>query len=436
MRGSCRGYARRPRSDSGIVDSGATAAGHARGAMDLARTRTGRRLLFTAYYFVEGAPIGFLWWSLPAILRSRGAEPERIGALLGWLVLPWALKWLWAPLVDRWQGPRWTLRGWIVASQLGMALALLPLVTRTALADSELLVACLCAHAVFAATQDAAIDALMIRTTEPGERGQLAGWMQLGMLTGRSLLGGGALLVLSNVGDRTVVLALLGVVVGGLALAALYRAPIPGEPGAPASDLGARLRAAFRRRTTWLGLAFAALGGAGFEAVGAFASPLLTERAGGATDVAGRFFLLPAVVAMALGGVVGGRVTDRLGARRGTLLAGLLLAATILTTAAAVERSAAVEPLLPWLTAVYAAIGWFTASSYALFMRWTDERVGATQFSAYMAATNLCESWSAAAAGRLIPRAGYGGAFAALGAVGLLALGLVARAGRRERNGG
>jgi predicted MFS family arabinose efflux permease len=68
------------------------------------------------------------------------------------------------------------------------------------------------------------------------------------------------------------------------------------------------------------------------------------------------------------------------------------------------------------------AIGWFTAASYALFMDWTDPRLGATQFSAFMGATNLCESWTAAVAGRMIPRYGYGASFGVLATIGALSL--------------
>lgn len=406
--------------------------------MNLARSSSGRRFLFSTYYFVEGAPIGFLWWSMPAILRANDVGPERIGTMLGWLSLPWAFKWLWAPLIDLLQGPAWTLRAWIGTSQLGMALTLAPLLLIADPWSSEVLVPCLCAHAVLAATQDAAIDALMIRTSEPAERGRLAGWMQFGMLVGRSLLGGGALLLLSRLGQATVVMALLAVIAVGLALLPLYRAPLPerNPGGGGAAELGRHVRAAFRRRTTWMGLAFAALAGAGFEAVGAFAGPLLTERSAGATDVAGHFFLVHAVVAMAAGGLLGGRLTDRLGARRGTLTAGASLGAAVLSAAAVIEYTdgGAARVLVPWLTATYVTIGWFTAASYALFMECSEPRLAATQFSAFMGATNLCESWSAMAAGRMIPRLGYGFSFGALALVGLLALALTPPASRaRER---
>jgi predicted MFS family arabinose efflux permease len=78
----------------------------------------------------------------------------------------------------------------------------------------------------------------------------------------------------------------------------------------------------------------------------------------------------------------------------------------------------------------------FTAASYALFMELTDPRLGATQFSSFMAATNACEAWAALLVGRLIVGNGYSSAFMALAAISLVGLPialLIARARRRER---
>ncbi|QDU66364.1 MFS transporter [Engelhardtia mirabilis] len=396
--------------------------------MNLLESRGGRRLLFSALYLCEGAPIGFLWWALPTLLRSRGVEADRIGSLLAWLVLPWAFKWLWAPMIDRLGNGRWGLRGWIAGAQIAMAATLLPLLRVDPLAHFELLVVALVAHAVCASTQDAAIDALMIRNTAPHERGRLSGWMQLGMLTGRSLLGGGALLVVGAVGERALVATLLAVLLGGLVLAAFYReADAVGSRAAtqPAPALLPILLACLGQRRTWVGLAFAATAGAGFEALGAFAGPILSDLADGNTNVAGQFFLIHAVVAAALGGLVGGAVADRIGARRATGLVGVLLAVAVLTTAAGISSVGSAGALVPHLTFAYATIGAFTAASYALFMDLTDPRVAATQFSAYMSATNLCESWAVAVAGGLIAVHGYASTLVAMAGVGVLALPLL-----------
>ena len=38
----------------------------------------GQIVAFTLLYAAEGAPIGFIWWALPALLRSRDVPVERI----------------------------------------------------------------------------------------------------------------------------------------------------------------------------------------------------------------------------------------------------------------------------------------------------------------------------------------------------------------------
>jgi PAT family beta-lactamase induction signal transducer AmpG len=55
----------------------------------------------------------------------------------------------------------------------------------------------------------------------------------------------------------------------------------------------------------------------------------------------------------------------------------------------------------------------------------TDPKLGGTQFSAYMAATNGCESWSGWAGGQIVSRAGYAASFIVMSGVSLLSLNLL-----------
>ena len=66
-------------------------------------------LLLGSLYLAQGLPYGFFTQALPVLPRARGLSLEAIG-LSSLLALPWALKFLWAPAVDR-QGSR---RGWIL----------------------------------------------------------------------------------------------------------------------------------------------------------------------------------------------------------------------------------------------------------------------------------------------------------------------------------
>ena len=56
--------------------------------------------LLGSLYLAQGLPDGFFRQTLPVMLRREGVSLEGIG-LATLLMLPWGLKFLWAPLVDR-----------------------------------------------------------------------------------------------------------------------------------------------------------------------------------------------------------------------------------------------------------------------------------------------------------------------------------------------
>ena len=382
-----------------------------------------RQWQFGLLYFSEGAPIGFLWWAMPTLLRSEGVAVERITALTAALVLPWTLKFLWAPLVDAWRGPRWGFRAWAATAQVGMGLCLLPLVFVDPAEGFGLWFGLLLAHAFCAATQDVAIDALAVAAVPAAERGRVNAAMQVGMLGGRSLFGGGAI-VLAGWGGWPVV---FGALVAAVWLSLVVLLTKVKEPVGRAThrggvrSFGRTLRGMVARRTTWWGLGFAVVAGAGFEAAGALAGPLLVDL-GVPTTTTGWFFALPVVAAMALGGIVGGRWSD--GGERGArvMRALLLMSGLVAGLGLAVTLGVPGWGAMVGLGLVYLGIGAFTASSYALFMDLTDERLGATQFSTFMAATNGCEAWAAWMGGRAVAAAGYGPALMLMAGLGIFGL--------------
>ncbi len=204
---------------------------------------------------------------------------------------------------------------------------------------------------------------------------------------------------------------------------------------ARARRFGRLFRSAFRRRTTWLGLAFALTSAAGFEAVGALMGPYLVDH-GLEAGTIGLFLGIPVVAAMLIGGLVGGRLSDRIGRIKALALSLCGFAAMIMGLGAAEMTAGADAPpalLLGLLTGMYLGLGTFVAVSYAFFMDLTDPDLGATQFSTFMAATNGCESWSAWAGGRLVASAGYAAAFFAMSAVSLLSLSILKAFRRRPR---
>ncbi len=146
-------------------------------------------LLLLALYVAQGLPNGFFTQALPVLLRERGLSLEGIG-LASALNVPWTLKAIWAPLVERTGTPR----AWILALQALTAVVLLGI---SGLEPSGTLVPLLALVLVvntLSATQDVATDGLAVAMLNEQERGpgnsvQVAGF-RIGMI-----LGGGALLV-------------------------------------------------------------------------------------------------------------------------------------------------------------------------------------------------------------------------------------------------
>lgn len=148
--------------------------------------------LFACLYFAQGLPYGFFTQAMPVYLREANASLAAIGgaALLTW---PWALKFLWAPLADRYGWPRLGLRrSWILPLQ---TISILALVAVSFLNPKDSLLVVLAAFLVcnlVAATQDAATDGLAVDLLEKNERGwangiQVGGY-RVGMIVGGAVM--------------------------------------------------------------------------------------------------------------------------------------------------------------------------------------------------------------------------------------------------------
>ncbi|MBI2429764.1 MAG: MFS transporter [Ignavibacteriales bacterium] len=388
-------------------------------------------MLFALLYASEGAPIGFIWWTLPTELRTLGFPVNEITTLTSLLILPWALKFLWAPLVDILRSPRCTLRSWILSAQTMMVLSLLPLLFVDVSSAHSIVVILFLLHTISAATQDAAIDALCITEVPASERGAVNGWMQAGMLLGRALFGGGAIVVTQYFELKMIIAGLLIFISIVLVIVFIV---IPHGPASvvPVSEkrkeFFSRMRLLLRSRTLRLGLLFAVIGGTAYESVGAVAGPFFVDN-GLSKDEIGLFFSLLSVIAMLIGALAGGYVVGKIDVFKFVQISTLLVAAAVffVSILASAEYDGDSTTVLAAMTLLYCAIGVFTASTYTMFMNLTDPNLGATQFSTYMGGTNICESLSAYTVGMLVAQFGYSTSFAVMGGISLLSIAVVNR---------
>ena len=151
-------------------------------------------VLLGSLYVSQYLGISFIFTAVPAILRASGTALEDLAWIYG-LGLIWSLKFLWAPLVDRYGSARLGhYRGWLLLMQSLLFATLAGAALLEVHDDLALLAACFALIALIASTQDIAADALAVTLLAPEERGlgnsiQMAG----GMIGG--VLGGGLTLI-------------------------------------------------------------------------------------------------------------------------------------------------------------------------------------------------------------------------------------------------
>lgn len=286
---------------------------------------TERFRLVTALYFTQWLGVGFLTIGLVAILRDGGTSLATLG-LLQMIGLVWPLKFLWAPLVDRFGSRRFGhYRSWLVPLQLGLVLSLLALTPFSPPAEHLGPVIAICVLFVFfSATQDIAADAVAVRLLTSGERG-LGNGIQVGGNYLGSVVGGGlAVVVHDQLGWVAALLMLALLTATALAVVVAYREPareiVVQQPGF--RDLLSVFRQPGCRSWTFVVVPLYYIG----PAVGyAIVSPALVDAGWSLTRigiVTGVVASVPAV----LSSFGAGWLVARLGRRRALVLGGVLLA--------------------------------------------------------------------------------------------------------------
>jgi PAT family beta-lactamase induction signal transducer AmpG len=166
--------------------------------------------------------------TMQAWLTDLGISNTRIGLLM-YVALPYLLKPLWAPLLDRyslpWLGRR---RGWIFTIQLLLAASIASLATFSSEHQLTGIALALLVLVFLSASQDVVIDAYRTDVARPEERGLAAAATNLGY---RALSYGSlsvALIVADNYGWRAAFLT-LAVAMALTSLATLW-APEPDDP--------------------------------------------------------------------------------------------------------------------------------------------------------------------------------------------------------------
>lgn len=291
--------------------------------------------LLLALYLAQGLPFGVYSQALPAILRSHQA-PLSLISLSGLLALPWALKVLWAPLVDRHHWPRLGYRrSWILPLNAGLALlmAVLCAFDPDSLSTSAgviTLFTALFLVNLLAATQDIASDGLAVRILATHERGPGNG-VQVAAHRLGVIIGGGLLLVaLDRWGWQNAFLGLALLSCCLLLPVLRFREPpAPSRLAEAAREPYARAWVSFFRRPGLRGWIWVLLTckAADFLASG-MVKPMLVDMGLKLADIGLQVSLVSSVTTI-IGALLGGWLVERLGRRASLAGFGLIYALTL-----------------------------------------------------------------------------------------------------------
>ena len=130
-----------------------------------------RLFVVTVLGFASGLPLALTGQAMQAWLSVSGVDIATIG-FLSLVGLPYTFKFLWAPLMDRfelpWLGRR---RGWLVLTQLALAGALLWMASTSPAGATRFFALLAVLVAFLSASQDVVIDAYRTDTLHASERG-------------------------------------------------------------------------------------------------------------------------------------------------------------------------------------------------------------------------------------------------------------------------
>jgi len=343
---------------------------------------SGRMLITLLMGFSSGLPLLLTMSVLQAWMKLEGVDLKTIGlfALVG---LPYTLKFLWAPLLDRYTpsllGRR---RGWLLIAQMGLILSIL-LLASTSPAETPWNVAfAALLLTFFSASQDIVIDAYRREALSDKELGFGSSLYVNGYRVGMLLASGGGLILADFLSFSEVYLLMAGFMLIGVGTTLFAPEPEIAE-GKPK-----RLREAvidpfieyFSRKDALLILFFILLYKVGDTMASHMSIPFYLDI-GFSTSEIGSVVKLFGFWATILGGLLGGLLIIRIGIYRALWIFGILQG----VSTAGFALLAVMGYSLIGLTAVIAfenlTAGMGTAAFVAFMATLTNRRFTATQYA-------------------------------------------------------
>jgi PAT family beta-lactamase induction signal transducer AmpG len=379
----------------------------------LATIFSGRMLFALLMGFASGLPLLLTGSVLQAWLKRSGIDLTSIGlfALVG---LPYTLKFLWAPLFDRYLPPLLgRRRGWLLAMQALLAVALFAL-SLAHPAPESLLVVSVAALAVafFSASQDIVVDAYRRESLADVELGFGSAMYVNGYRVGLLAAGAGGLILAGSYSYQTMYCVMAAVMAACIAVTlAAPEPPLPeGRPVTLAQAVVLPFRDFFTREGAWLALAFILLYKLGDTMASSMTTPFYLDRGYSEAEI-GAVVKLFGFWATIAGGTLGGIWILRIGMRRALWLFGLrqMLSTLGFVVLAGVTPTALALATVVALENFTAGLG--TAAFVGFMASLTDRRFTATQYALLSSLMGVPRVFASAPTGWFAESLGWPGFF-------------------------
>jgi len=371
--------------------------------------------------------------ALPSLLRDAGASLQ-VAGLTALLWVPWGVRFLWAPTVERWRLPAGNLRRrsrtliltgqWLMAAIL-LGLGLLALSGHLSLTGhAGWILAGLLAAALVAATTDVASDGFTVEQLAGRQRG----WGNVaqvgGSYVGAMLGAGGFLLVAGTAGwPQALMAAALAIVLLSLPML-LLREP-PRDKSLAVMGHRPGLAHALRRPEIRHGLLLMLLASVGVRLTLGMFGPFLLDRGMTLEQLGWLFGSLH--IGAGLGGAVLGGLLVRLAPGWRAVWIGVGLKACVL---AALALAAPMAPLLVLMTLVglmFAVLGLVWVALYSALMGLASPLQAGLDFTLFQSADALLAMAGGVAGGWLAQHLGYEVCFGLAAASAVIAVAVIRR---------
>jgi PAT family beta-lactamase induction signal transducer AmpG len=362
---------------------------------------------FAILYVAQGIPEGMTYYGIPAWLAMNGKTPGEIGSYVAVIGIPWSFKILVAPLMDRFtflaMGRR---RPWVLVGQLGLmasfiAMAFVP----DPLKNLPLLMAAGFMISFFGAFQDVATDGMAIDIVPISQQARANGLMWGSKTVGISVSMVIGNWIIHHYGFSFAIFFLsFGVCL--IMMVPLLMRERPGEKFLPWTKGSASPGASKMQLESWSEIAKSLvkvfflptsllLGIAFFIIQMAFGLmdtvfPVFTIQEIGWTDQQySHVFSITNIIAGFLGMFAGGALADLFGKKRMiSVYLGLFIIISVSMTLLKQHWS---SPILinAYIGIYYVLYVFLSVAAFATAMQLCWKRVAATQFTLYMAISNL-----------------------------------------------